>query len=95
MPAKGKVKRKFRPFLLILKAAHPGDFFMLITINGKTKSLETEALLLSDLLKQEELHSVDGIAIAVNQEIVSRQEWEKTSIRNNDTILIIRATQGG
>lgn len=37
----------------------------------------------------------DGIAVAVNNQIVSKHLWESHRFNNNDNILIITATQGG
>ena len=37
----------------------------------------------------------NGIAVAVNQNIISKSNWPKTKLSPNDTVLIIRATQGG
>ena len=36
-----------------------------------------------------------GIAVAVNEMIVAKAEWETSELSNNDNILIIKATQGG
>ncbi len=36
-----------------------------------------------------------GIAVAVNQQVVPRTEWINTELKENDQVLIIRATQGG
>ena len=36
-----------------------------------------------------------GIAIAVNQNIISNDNWTATLLNNNDKVLIIKATQGG
>ena len=36
-----------------------------------------------------------GIAIAINQNIITKSEWANTPLRDNDNILIIKATQGG
>ena len=36
-----------------------------------------------------------GIAIAVNQTVISKSEWNKTQLKENDNITIIKATQGG
>lgn len=37
----------------------------------------------------------DGIAIAINNKIVSKNSWESQQFNQNDNILIIKATQGG
>jgi sulfur carrier protein len=36
-----------------------------------------------------------GIAVAVNEHIISKEHWTTQQIEQNDNILIIRATQGG
>ena len=38
---------------------------------------------------------LNGIAIAINSAIVSKNEWNTHLIKPNDQILIIQATQGG
>lgn len=37
----------------------------------------------------------NGIAVAVNQNIISKSDWEGTALSQNDEVLIITATQGG
>ncbi len=37
----------------------------------------------------------NGIALAINQNIISKDKWATTTLTNNDNILIIKATQGG
>ncbi|WP_299218964.1 sulfur carrier protein ThiS [uncultured Aquimarina sp.] len=39
--------------------------------------------------------SKDGIAIAVNNEIITKSKWSQTLIQGQDNITIIQATQGG
>ena len=36
-----------------------------------------------------------GIAVAVNENVVPKNEWDNTILQENDTIIIIKATQGG
>lgn len=36
-----------------------------------------------------------GIALAINDEVVSKSEWLTKKLNNNDKVLLIRATQGG
>ena len=38
---------------------------------------------------------LNGIAIAINSAIVSKNDWNTHLIKPNDHILIIQATQGG
>ncbi|HEY3562402.1 MAG TPA: sulfur carrier protein ThiS [Kribbella sp.] len=36
-----------------------------------------------------------GIAVAVNQNVLTRDEWARTSIKAGDRVEIVSATQGG
>lgn len=36
-----------------------------------------------------------GIAVAINNQIIQKNNWNSTKIEKNDKILIIKATQGG
>ena len=39
--------------------------------------------------------STKGMALAVNNSIVPKADWEKHELKENDKVTIIRATQGG
>lgn len=36
-----------------------------------------------------------GVAIAINGAVVPKEFWSNTELKNNDSVLIITATQGG
>ena len=36
-----------------------------------------------------------GIAIAINDSIITKSSWSDTTLKANDNILVITATQGG
>lgn len=36
-----------------------------------------------------------GIAIALNDKVIAKNEWQQIILKPNDKILIIKATQGG
>jgi len=36
-----------------------------------------------------------GVAVAINQQVVPRTDWSSIVLNPNDQVLIIRATQGG
>ncbi|WP_040299983.1 sulfur carrier protein ThiS [Arcticibacter svalbardensis] len=65
-----------------------------ITVNQKTYSV-------SDVCSLEQIISVvmqaqcSGIAVAINQEIISKNNWESHFLKSGDHIMIIKATQGG
>lgn len=67
---------------------------MKIWINKKEEEY-TAPLSLLQLLQKIEKAEKKGIAIAVNNFVVSKKNWEKTSLEANDKITIIAATQGG
>lgn len=68
---------------------------MEITINNQVKNLADKNLTVQQLLNMEIPDKQKGIAIAINNTVVPRTEWETKTILQNDNILIIKATQGG
>lgn len=42
-----------------------------------------------------ELKETNGIALALNEEIIPRSEWQKTILFDEDKIIIIGAVAGG
>ena len=67
---------------------------MNVIVNNKTVELP-DASGIAALLEQLNLSSPQGIAIAVNEQVVPKSEWERCVLKHNDQILLIRATQGG
>lgn len=68
---------------------------MKVKLNDAELNLDTTQTGLVELMKANNLYHESGIAVAVNEEIIPRQDWEKYQVQNNDNILIITATQGG
>lgn len=64
-----------------------------ITVNGEARSLKAP-LPLSTLLEDLKIEPAH-VAVAVNEEILSRQEKEQKKINHGDRIEIIRAVAGG
>ena len=58
------------------------------------KEVETRATNLS-LFSQEQNLPVTGIAIAVNNRMIPRTEWDSYALNEGDNILIIKAVCGG
>ena len=66
-----------------------------VTLNGKPYSLEL-GISLDDLLTKVGLSGrKSSLAIAINHEVVSRDDWQNYLINEQDNIDIIEATQGG
>ena len=66
---------------------------MTIYINQNAHT--TENTLLLAVLKEIGINVTEGIALAVNQNVIPRAKWQDFSVMENDKITIIRATQGG
>lgn len=67
----------------------------MITVKVNNKEHQFSATnSLHEILEQLQI-SPNGIAVAVNQHIISKADWAKTTLSPNDAILIIKATQGG
>ncbi len=64
-----------------------------ITVNNEPYQFK-EAVDLPVLLDQLKIPA-KGIAIAINDVVVSRVNWNKTKVRDQDNILVIKAVQGG
>ncbi|UXX78406.1 sulfur carrier protein ThiS [Reichenbachiella carrageenanivorans] len=68
---------------------------MQIKLNDKFYKISETETELSGILKANNLFHDRGIAVAINDEILPKQEWEKYQVQDQDNILIITATQGG
>ena len=64
-----------------------------IRVNESAMQIE-ENYNLYQLLQQINTIS-DGIAVAINNTIISRDTWTSQSLSENDNVLIIQAAQGG
>ena len=61
-----------------------------------TEPLEiAEGFSLAGVLEKKELINKKGIAIAINNEVIPRSNWNTHLIKENDKLLVIQATQGG
>lgn len=65
-----------------------------MTIEVNKELISTSSKKLKDLI-EEMRFSTKGIAIAVNNEVIPRLDWEETILKEHDKITIIKATQGG
>ena len=67
---------------------------MEVIVNNKPHTL-SEKSTIQELLNQLDLPSQQGIAVAINQAIIPKTDWENTQLSNQDKVMIITATQGG
>lgn len=66
---------------------------MIVYLNNE--QTETNCKTLQDLLVEKGIAEKQGIAVALNEEVVPRNHWTKSGLNTNDKILVITATQGG
>ncbi len=50
---------------------------------------------LSEILTDKEFADKKGIAVAVNNSIISKKDWASVALHENDKVLIIKAFKGG
>jgi sulfur carrier protein len=67
---------------------------MKITVNSTSQTVN-ESSRVSDLLREIKLYNKTGIAVAVNNGVIPRKDWEQAQLSENDKVTIINATQGG
>ena len=68
---------------------------MNIKVNGETKEVPPGLTLYQLLLDLEIAPARPGIAVAIDQEVIPRTQWEEVEIQPDSEIEIIRAAQGG
>lgn len=65
-----------------------------ITINQQSYSV-SETCSLQQMIDMVLAQPIEGIAIAINQEIIAKHNWETHFLKPGDNLTIIKATQGG
>ncbi len=68
---------------------------MELKINNQTKQFAADSLTVQALLDLEIPAKQNGIAIAINNTVIPKSNWNSHTIKETDDILIISATQGG
>ncbi len=67
---------------------------MIVFVNNAPVEVKEEETI-PGVLQLLQLSAPKGIAVAVNNEVISRADWEHFTVRENDQVTVIRATQGG
>jgi sulfur carrier protein len=65
-----------------------------ITINDQAHEV-SEDCDLDEALSALGLPSTNGCAVALNEEVIPRENWASRRLINGDRVLIVQATQGG
>jgi sulfur carrier protein len=67
---------------------------MKLVVNKEVKAF-TEIKNLEDLLSQLGVNNYSGMAVAVNERVIPRNDWNVCRLEEGNEITIIRAVQGG
>lgn len=67
---------------------------MKIQINGKEQMLD-KAVSIYELLDILKIEETQGMAIAVNESVVRKDDWQSYMLKEDDNVLLIKATRGG
>jgi len=68
---------------------------MKILFNGNERVLGDTAYLYDLLLPLKLKEDKPGVAVAINDNIIVKSEWQYTKLKENDRVEIIQAVQGG
>lgn len=68
---------------------------MRITVNGKEEILNTENITISELLKLKNVKMPEMVTVELNGEIIEREDFSKTTIKENDVIEFLYYMGGG
>jgi sulfur carrier protein len=67
---------------------------MEITFNNHTRQIEAKTSI-QHILDNWIGEKQKGIAVAVNETVVPKTQWNSYELQHNDKVLVIKATQGG
>ncbi|OFX51216.1 MAG: thiamine biosynthesis protein ThiS [Bacteroidetes bacterium GWA2_30_7] len=67
---------------------------MIITVNSNKKEIEENSVL-TDVLNNFGIINDRGFAIAVNNKVVPKNNWNEFKLNELDNVLVIKASQGG
>ncbi len=67
---------------------------MQLFINNEPEDCSSE-ITIAQLLEQKEMSHLKGLAVAINDVVVPKAEWETYFLDNQSHVTIIRASQGG
>lgn len=67
-----------------------------VTVNGEERTVP-EAYPLTALLQDLEIDpsETSGVAVALNESVVRREDWDDVRLAEDDTVEVIQAQQGG
>ena len=67
---------------------------MKIFINNEIAEIQPNSTL-KELVDRFKLQQEKGYAVAINEVVITKTEWFKTTLKENDNVLLFEAIQGG
>jgi len=67
---------------------------VIIIINNEPRSFEDQKTI-TEVLEYLEIDATKGIAVAVNKKVITKSNWNKYELKDQDKVILIKATQGG
>ena len=68
---------------------------MNIQVNGKAHTLDSEQNVAELVFEFSGSVETQGVAVAINGQIVRRTDWQTRTLRDNDEVEVLRAVSGG
>lgn len=68
---------------------------MKIRINNVDHVIEKDDVVLTEVVSILELNSNKGLAMAIDNKVISKKDWDSTPLKEGNNITVIKATQGG
>ena len=67
-----------------------------VTVNGEERTVP-DGYPLTDVLRDLEIDPDEssGVAVAINESVIRRQDWAGVTLSEEDTVEVIQAQQGG
>jgi len=67
---------------------------MIVSVNEQKQDIPEQGTVLQ-VLQSMQIQSFNGMAVAVNNTIIKKENWPIHSLQPNDSLILIRASQGG
>jgi thiamine biosynthesis protein ThiS len=67
-----------------------------VTVNGEDRTVP-DGYPLTEVLRDLEVDPEEssGVAVAINESVIRRQDWDGVTLSEDDTVEVIQAQQGG
>ncbi|MFA5815781.1 MAG: sulfur carrier protein ThiS [Bacteroidales bacterium] len=68
---------------------------MKIKVNGKDQSIQENAVSVSELLKRNEVGSIEMVSVQLNGNFIDKNDFDKISLKENDELDFLYFMGGG